>query len=61
MRAGFFRLIADFLNGHVGNPLDALIVFSTPGSIIILIGVALLIRFLRKYPRPAEEAIDDAP
>ena len=58
---GFGMLGTDFLNGYVGSPLAALIVFSAPGSIILLIGVVLLIRFLRKYPKPTEEAIDDAP
>jgi len=40
---------------EISTPLS----FIIPGSIILPSGLAVLIRFLRKYPKLAEEGADD--
>jgi hypothetical protein len=49
-------LESELLLGCVDTPYNTLISFGIPGVIILLIGLALLIRFVRKHPRPDLEA-----
>ncbi len=47
---------AEFLLPLVGSPLNSLMSFGLIGAALLLAGVILLARFLRKYPRPPMEA-----
>ena len=46
---------AGFLYDYVGAPSDSLISLGAPGVIILIYGIALLSRFVKKYPRPTVE------
>lgn len=48
-------LQSEFLMPYVGVPLNVILSFGIPGILILILGLSLLIRFLRKYPRPAPE------
>jgi hypothetical protein len=48
----FFSVLeAEFLLNHVGTPLNVIVSFGIPGIVITAIGVSLLIKFVRTYPR----------
>jgi len=49
-------LQSEFLIPYVGTPLNAILSFGIPGLLILILGLSLLIKFLRKYPKPAPEA-----
>ena len=57
--AGVSIIAAEILYPHFGSPLDGLIPFSLVGILIITSGLVLLIRFLKKYPKPSKEVTDD--
>jgi len=42
---------AEFLLSLVGSPLNAIYSFGLPGIVITLIGMSLLIKFIKTYPR----------
>lgn len=42
---------AEFLLGPLGSPLNAILSFGLPGLIITAIGINLLIKFIRTYPK----------
>lgn len=48
-------LQAEFLREYVGSPLDSLISFGIPGVIILGYGLSLLLRFVKRYPKPTPE------
>jgi hypothetical protein len=45
---GFF--LTDLLNPIFGSPIDIFLTFGISGGIIVIIGLYLFIRFLKKYP-----------
>jgi len=49
-------LQSEFLIPYVGTPLNAILSFGIPGLLILILGLSLLIKFLRKYPKPSPEA-----
>lgn len=49
-------LQSEFLIPYVGTPLNVVLSFGIPGILILLLGISLLVRFLRKYAKPAPEA-----
>lgn len=49
---------AGFLYQYTGAPLDSLVSLGAPGVIVLIYGIALLSRFVRKYPRPTVEVPD---
>ncbi len=46
---------AEFMIDFVGHPLECLISFGKPGLTILIYGVVLLSRFMKKYPLPTPE------
>ncbi len=48
--------LVEFSRSYVGSKYDNLVGFGVFGGIMILIGAVYLIRFLHKYPKPAEAA-----
>lgn len=52
---GLSIITAEILYLHVGSPLDGLIPFSIAGTIILVNGLVLMVRSLKKYPRTNEE------
>lgn len=56
---GTSLFLGKLLNPFVGKPFGDVIVFVSFGSVIILTGVILFIRFLRKYPLLKEEVAND--
>lgn len=57
---GLFFAIGSVLSELFDDPIGP-IAFSVAGSIALLIGLVLLARFLRKYPKAVEEGFDDNP
>ncbi len=51
--------IAFAVHQWLDTPLN--LAFIVPGSIIVLLGLSLLVRFLRRNPRQSEESIDVGP
>lgn len=49
---------AKIINERVGEPLDDLIAFGIPAIGILLVGLVLLLRFMKKYPKPTVEVGD---
>lgn len=47
---------SEFLITSIGEPLNAVLSFGLPGLIILIVGLVLLVRFVRKYPKPNSEA-----
>lgn len=47
-----------FLVGFVGSPLSSLISLGIPGMGIMIYGIALLYKFLVRYPRPGENNVN---
>lgn len=47
---------SEMLRSYVGAPYDAVISFGLPGFIILMIGIVMLYRFLRDYPKGNVEA-----
>jgi hypothetical protein len=47
---------AEFLLPLVGSPLNSLLSFGLIGAALLLAGLALLTRFVHKYPKPPAEA-----
>ena len=43
--------IEEFLFPLIGTPLDRIIAFGVPGTLIAFIGLFYLVRFMRKYPK----------
>jgi len=56
---GLGIIVAEVLYKTVGTPLDSIITFGIPGLIILFYGLIILYRFLRKYPLPKGEIIND--
>lgn len=56
---GLSIIAAEILYPHFGSPLDGLIPFSIAGALIMANGLVLLIRFLKKYPKPSKEVTDE--
>lgn len=52
---GLSLLASEIIHPFIGSPFHFTIAFSISGSIILIMGVVVLIRFLRKYPLPKEE------
>lgn len=52
----FCVLEAEVLLSYVGTPLNFFISFAIPGVAILGLGLKLLLGFMRKYPRPTQEA-----
>jgi hypothetical protein len=52
---GISFFLTDLFYIFVPEPFDTLIVYGLISGIIIMIGIVLLIRFLKKYPVPKEE------
>ena len=46
---------AELLNDYIGAPLDSLVSLGVPGVIILIYGLSLLSRFVKKYPKPTVE------
>lgn len=46
---------SEALLGYVGESSTALISFGVPGVFIFVLGLTLLFKFLKKYPKPAPE------
>jgi hypothetical protein len=44
-----------FLYDYVGKPLNTLISFGIPGLAVLLLGISLLFKFLKGYPKPTQE------
>jgi len=59
MLGGISFFFADLLNPYFGSPLDVFLAFSITGDIILIIGIVIFIRFLRKYPLLKEEVVND--
>lgn len=51
-------ILAAFIAAHLTNTYPPAY-FILPGIIFLIVGLVMLIRFLRKYPRPKEEASSD--
>lgn len=49
---------AEMLTPHVGRPLDDVLAFGFSGLGILLIGLILLVRFLKTYPKPSTGVAD---
>ncbi|MFH2055172.1 MAG: hypothetical protein ABIJ61_04375 [bacterium] len=49
---------AEFLLEYLGAPLNSIVSFGVPGLAILLIGISLLVKFLRDYPKQTGEATD---
>jgi len=47
-----------FLYDFVGKPFNSLITFGIPAAAILVFGLTLLFRFMRKYPKPTSEVPD---
>jgi hypothetical protein len=47
----FGVVLAEFLLGQVGSPLNSVFSFGIPGVVITGIGVGLLVKFVRSHPR----------
>ncbi|HUU44852.1 MAG TPA: hypothetical protein VM118_03885, partial [Acidobacteriota bacterium] len=47
---------ARLMNEFVGSPLNSLISFGLPGAVIVIYGLTLLFKFMKKYPKPNPEA-----
>jgi len=56
---GLGIIVAEILYKTVGTPLDGIITFGIPGLIILFYGLAILYRFLKKYPLPKGEIVND--
>ena len=54
----FSILAAEFLSKPTGFPLGAIISFGLPGLVITVIGVILLVKFLKTYHREADESAE---
>lgn len=54
---GLLFAISEVLWGLFGKPIGPM-VDTVLGIVILLIGVVVFVRFLRKYPLPADEALD---
>jgi hypothetical protein len=52
----FCILESEMLLGYVGAPLNFFISFAIPGVAILIFGLKLLLSFVKKYPKPAQEA-----
>jgi hypothetical protein len=52
---GASLLLAEYLREIVGGPFHFAIAFSICGSVVLIMGVIVLIRFLRRYPLSKEE------
>jgi len=53
----FFSILAsEFLLSYINKLLGSLLVFGLPGIAIAGYGIFLLVKFLKAYPKPAEEA-----
>jgi hypothetical protein len=46
---------SEFLVGYVGAPFNTIISFGLSGLIIFIVGLSLLVGFIRKYPKPTPE------
>ena len=46
---------SEFLIAYVGEPFNAILCFGLPGILILILGLSLLVKFLRKYPKPIPE------
>ncbi len=46
----------EFLHSIVGRPLDSLIGFGISGSVILIYGIGLFLKFLKDHPMPNSEA-----
>ncbi len=49
--------LAELLYHYVGTPMDELIAFGIPGLAVVVIGLVLLVSFIRKYPRSNPEVV----
>ena len=49
---GLSLFFADLIYPFLGSPLDGIVVYCSIGIPIIIIGIVLFIRFLRKNPKP---------
>ena len=47
---------AEFLVAYLGEPLNSIIAFGLPGAIILTIGTAMFVEFIRQYPLTKAEA-----
>jgi hypothetical protein len=47
---------SEFLLDPVGRPFNVIISFGIPGIIIMAVGILLLVRFVRTYPKSGREA-----
>ncbi len=52
---GLSLLVSELIHPFIDSPFHFAIAFSISGSIILIMGVVVLIRFFRKYPLPKEE------
>jgi hypothetical protein len=52
-------MFAEYLHFHVGSPLDGLIGLGIPGVIVLTMGLILLSRFMKKYPKPVKAEVSD--
>ena len=52
---GLSLLVSEIIHPFIGSPFHFAIAFSISGTIVLIMGVVVLIRFLRKYPLPNEE------
>jgi hypothetical protein len=51
-------IMAEFLLSQIGSPLNAVISFGLPGIVITAIGIKLLFKFIRTYPRTEAEYVE---
>jgi hypothetical protein len=52
----FSILESEMLISYVGTPLNFFISFAIPGVAILVFGLKLLVSFMKKYPKPTQEA-----
>ncbi len=52
----FAILESEYLLAYIDPPYNSLISFALPGAAILAIGISLMFRFMKKYPKPEPEA-----
>ena len=52
---GIGILVSELLQTPIGEPLNGIIAFGISGTVLLIIGLVILNRFIKKYPLPDEE------
>ena len=51
---GFSLFLIDIIYPLFGSPVDAIIIYCSMGSPIVIFGIVLFVRFIKKYPKPTQ-------